>query len=376
MSGGSRKAVLEVGTLFEDHWTGLSNVVAALAERALREPDIDWTFTYEAVPLPRDLIVRFLAQRSGAGGLFELSELLWMTPPMPETEAAGVTAIFPHIKPMRRYFGREAIIAHDLSPLLTPQYHNSDNIHYFANRFRGDVETADHIFCVSKATLGDVHAYFGYPIEKMSVIRLGAEFDPADLSAGLVQVRPELQIEPYVAVVGTLEPRKNGGLIFDYLIDNPDFAHRYKVVFVGRDGWMDEKGRLMKKLAEVGVAEDRIQFTGYLTNAERTALMMNSVFCVYPSFFEGFGLPILEAGALGKVTACSNSSSMPEVFPEQCVFFDPGDKFEFAQAMRVAEARAVQTRSRAQSLSDLLQRAAPHGWDGCYQAIARWVKEQ
>lgn len=371
-----RKAVFDVSALFEETWTGIPNVVAAIAERALTDGDIDWVFTYETIPLPRDLVRRFLRLRSGAGGLPALSQLAWDRQPIPFDEARSMVAVFPNIKPVRGYFGTEAIIVHDLSPVTTPQFHNADNIFHFANRIREDVATSDHVFCVSKATMGDVHAYLEKPIEQMSVLRLGAEFDPAELSAGLLQVRQGAHVEPYVVVIGTLEPRKNGGLVFDYLAQNPGFAHQYKMVFIGRDGWLDEKGRLMERLHNVGVPAERIQFTGFVSNTERTALLLNSAFCIYPSFFEGFGLPVLEAGALGKITVCSNSSSMPEVFPEQCVFFDPGEMYEFVQAMRIAELRAAQTRSRQQSLSDILERAAPHGWDACYARVAQWVKEQ
>lgn len=372
----TRKAVLDAGALFEEHWTGIPNVVAAIARFALEDPEIDWIFTHETVPLPRDLIVRFLRQRSGAGGLDILSQLIWDVPPMPQDQAAETVAVFPNIKPVRRYFRKEAAIIHDLSPIVTPQFHNAENIFHFANRIRSDVETSDHLFCVSEATLTDVAAYFGKPRSEMSVIRLGCEFDAGELSAGSLHLRPDLAVEPYVVVIGTLEPRKNGGLIFDYLLSNPGFASQFRIVFVGRDGWLDEKTRLMKRLANAGVAEDRIVFTGFLSNEERTALMLNSAFCIYPSFFEGFGLPVLEAGALGKTTVCSNSSSMPEVLPEQCVFFDPTEPFEFAQAVRTAELRAAQTRAGRQSLSDLMDRAAPHGWDRCYAEIARWVKDQ
>lgn len=371
-----RQAVLDVSALFEETWTGIPNVVAAIAERAMVDADINWIFTYETIPLPRNLVERFLRSRSGAGGLPALSQLAWDRQPIAFDEAQSMVAVFPNIKPVRRYFGSEAIIVHDLSPVTTPQFHNADNIFHFANRIREDIASSDHVFCVSKATMGDVHAYFEKPLGQMSVIRLGAEFDPAEVSAGMLQVRQGARVEPYVVVIGTLEPRKNGVLVFDYLAQNPGFAHQYKVVFIGRDGWLDEKARLMGRLKDVGVAADRIHFTGFVSNTERTALLLNSAFCIYPSFFEGFGLPVLEAGALGKITVCSNSSSMPEVFPEQCVFFDPGEMFEFAQAMRIAELRAAQTRSRQQSFSDVLERAEPHGWDACYAGVAQWVKDQ
>lgn len=374
MSG--MRAVLDVSTLFEDVWTGISNVVAAMAERALSDQEIDWLFTYETVPLPRTLIKTFLSQRSGAGGLEALTRSAWETGPIPSQLASELVAVFPFVKPVRRYFRKEAMVVHDLSTLLVPQFHSDENINHFANRIRHDIESSDHLFCVSNATMTDVHAYFHTPMERMSVIRLGAEFAPEELSAGLLQVRPDIEVEPYVVVLGTLEPRKNGGIVFDYLVQHPAFASQFRVVFVGRNGWLNEKQRLMQRLEGVGISTDRIHFTGFVSDAERTALMQNSAFCIYPSFFEGFGLPVLEAGALGKITVCSNSSSMPEVFPEQCVFFDPGDIFEFSQAIRIAQLRAAQTRSGGQSLSDILERTSPHGWDPCYAEIKRWVKEQ
>lgn len=372
----THKAVLDVSALFEEHWTGIPNVVAAIVRHALDDKDIDWVFTHDTVPLPRDLMTRFLHQRSGAGGLDALSQLVWDVPPVSREVAAETVAVFPNIKPVQRYFRKEAAIIHDLSPLLTPQFHNADNINHFANRIRADIESSDHLFCVSEATLTDVEAYFRKPRSEMSVIRLGCEFEPNELSAGALQVRPDLSVEPYVVVIGTLEPRKNGSLIFDYLMTNPGFASQFRIVFVGRDGWLDEKSRLLKRLNGAGVSAERILFTGFISNEERTALMLNSAFCIYPSFFEGFGLPVLEAGALGKITVCSNSSSMPEVLPENCVFFDPTEPFEFAQALRTAELRAAQTRSAGQSISDLLTRTAQHGWGPCYAEIARWVKEQ
>jgi glycosyltransferase involved in cell wall biosynthesis len=369
-------AYLDISALYEESWTGIPNVVAAIAARALRDTTIDWRFSYETVEAPRELVSRFLAQHSGAGALETLARAVWENEPISDAEAAEAVAVFPNIKAVRNHFRKEAMIVHDLSPVVAPQFHNSDNINNFANRIRDDIDSCDHVFCVSRATMTDVNAYFRKPMDQMSVLRLGAAFDPAELSAGLLQVRQGLTAEKYVVVIGTLEPRKNGGIIFDYLMQNPGFASEYRVVFVGRDGWLDERTRLMKLLRRAGVGKGRVQFTGYLSNTERTALLLNAAFCIYPSFFEGFGLPVLEAGALGKISVCSNSSSMPEVFPEQCVFFNPSDLFEFSQALRTAELRAAQTRSSAQSLSDILERAAPHGWDACYDEVARWVRAQ
>lgn len=366
------KAVLDISALFEDIWTGIPNMVAAIASRALDDKAIDWTFTSDILPLPRSLVERFLAQRSGAGGLEALAQIAFDTPAISPAEAADMAVLFPNIKPVRRYFGREAIIVSDLSPVISPQFHNRDNIDHFANRIRLDIDSSDHLFCISDATRTDVQTYFSKPLNQMSVIRLGAEIDPADITSGMLSLEGD-HAERYVVIVGTLEPRKNGSIFFEFLMNNPAFASRYRVVFVGRDGWLDEKQRLMNQLKTTGVSEDRVMFTGFISESEKIALMLNSEFCVYPSFFEGFGLPVLEATALGKLTVCSNSSSIPEVAPDDCIFFNPSDPFEFAQAIRIAEIRSVQSRSSTQSLADILTRAAPHSWDSCYRDIADWI---
>lgn len=369
-----RKAYLEVGAMFEDSWTGIATVIASIAARAVDDREIDWSFCYETLELPRDHVRQMLDQRSGLGGLSLLGSRIWQASEISPEIAAQATCLYPNIKPMRRFFGREASIVYDLSTMLTPEFHNAANIGHFANHIRGDLETSDHVFCISQATMSDVKAYFGLPDQKLSLIQMGVAFDPVDVSAGLLTLSGRTA-EPYVAIVGTLEPRKNGGIVFDYLIQNPAFASRYRLVFIGRDGWLDEKTRLLARLRESGVAQDRVLFTGYVSDAEKLTLMFNSAFCIYPSLFEGYGLPVLEAAALGKVTVCSNSSSMPEVAPKTCVFFDPLDVFEFGQAMRIADMRAALTRSSGQSLTDVMDRAAPLNWEACYAPIADWVKQ-
>lgn len=369
-----RRAFLEIGALFEDHWTGIPSVVAALADRALRDAGIDWSFVYETIEIPRNVVEGFLARRSGRGGLDLVARYAWEDRHVAPSHAERSVGVYTNIKPMRRFFGKEAMVIYDLSPILSPQYHSGANISHFADRIRGDIATTDHLFCISRAVMTDLRAYFGRGLDDMSLIEMGVDIDHAHLSAAGMALHG-LVPEPYVVIVGTLEPRKNGRIMFDYLARHPDFAARFRIVFIGRDGWLDERRQLLALLARAGVGDDRVVFTGFLSEADKIALMLNASFCVYPSFFEGYGLPILEAGVLGKTTACSNSSSMPEVHPRSAVFFDPGDLEGFAAALAKAELRAAQTRSREQSLSDIVDRARPFSWDRCYPGVARWVHQ-
>lgn len=359
---------MEIGALIGDNWTGIPSVVAGLAESALRDPDTDWGFMIDTLPVPPRLVEHMLAQRNGAAALASLPARAWAGGEMPHVEAAGAAGLFTNIKPVRGLFGREAILVYDLSPLLTPQFHDAGGIGYFADHIRGDIETSDHIFCISAATEDDVAAYFDVPAARMSRILPGIRFDPADLSAA----RARGPVEPYVAIVGTLEPRKNGRLMLDHLVRDPSFAARHRIVFIGRDGWLDEKARLLEAAEAAGVAADRIVFAGFLSEREKTALILNAAFCVYPSFFEGYGLPVLEAAVLGRLTVCSNTSSLPEVAPEASILFDPFDPDSFADALAEAE-RRTEGGPPAQSLAALLSRAAAADAARAYPPIARWV---
>jgi len=366
------RAFFEIGPLLQEHWTGITIVTAAIAEHALSDPSIDWTFFYNTLALPREFVEGMVRQRSNAGGFDFLRDHAWRKQDIGFEEAGAARAVFPYIKTFRGMFGEEAIFVHDLSPLLTPQFHSGEAIGQFADRFRHDVETSKQFFCNSEATRGDLVAYFGVDPRATDVVPMGATIDPAALSAA--QLAGELHAtEPYVVVLGTLEPRKNGALILRFLAKDPDFARRHRVVFIGRQGWLDENQKLLDEIETAGLPRDRIVFTGFISEAEKIALLYNAAFCIYASYFEGYGLPILEAAALGKLIVCSNSSSMPEVAPEQCFFFDPADLAQFSRAMSRAAKRAPHTRSPT-TLDDIADRLQGLGWDRCYGAIADWVK--
>ena len=368
-----KRAVFDVAPLMEDHWTGISNVIAAISEKAMQDKDIDWIFCYEILPLPRVMMERLLGDQSGTRSWEMFTECATSGGSIDIRQAKHMDAIFPHVKPVRGYFRREALIVHDLSPLLTPSYHNKDNIDHFANRIKLDIESSEHYFCVSEATRRDVVAYFGCPVEKSSVVRLGGSFDPCDLSMAADSQRSGLSVEPYIVVLGTLEPRKNAAIVFDFLIENKNFTNDYKIVFVGRDGWLDEKKRILARLDDAGISDDRVVFTGFVTPEQRILLLSNCAFCIYPSFFEGFGLPILEAATVNKITVCSNTSSMPEVAPEKCIFFDPNSVEEFSEAMHLAHRQAVIERMSVATLDDMLRRNEKANWDSCYNDIANWI---
>lgn len=371
-----RTAYMDVSPLFEEHWTGIPVVTASIAERARLDSSIDWRFIYESVALENKVVDELLALRRGDGHLAYLERRLWEGAVIDRNEASKCPALFPNMKALRNVFQREAVIYHDFSTLLTPQFHNVDTIKHHANRFHGDVATTQKHFCVSQSTAADLISYFGVDENTVEVLPLGVDIDPAVLATVLAE-RDGGPVEPFICVLGTIEPRKNGKIIFDFLSEHPEFISKYKIVFIGRDGWLNEKNRLMSRILEIDPnATKRILFLGFLSEAKKTALLSMAKFVVYPSFFEGYGIPVAEAGVLGRYVVCSNTSSLPEVYPERSFFFDPSDVHSFSAAMHSAELASDITFLDRLDFSEIWADCQSRSWDATYGAVADWVSEE
>lgn len=368
------KAYLDIAPLAEEQWTGIPAVSAALAEEALGDDAISWEFFYESICVSTQELEILLARRTGKGFLARLEKSLiakgrkLLTGPRLEG-----SAVFLNVKPFNRLFAREALVVHDLSALITPEFHHSDTIAHHCNRLRGDIEGSDAFFCVSHATMEDLRRYLGVPRHVCRLLPLGVRFDAAQLAA-LVRSRSRVA-EPFIVVLGTLEPRKNGRLVFEWLKSVPRVLDRYRIVFVGRGGWLGERERLGEQLSELGARSNRITFTGFVSEDVKLRLLYWSRFCIYPSLFEGFGIPIAEAAALGKYIVCSEAASMREVAPEMCFFFDPSSVVELAEAVERAEVASANARIDRMSLDDTMARVAARGQDRAYGAVRNWVLE-
>jgi glycosyltransferase involved in cell wall biosynthesis len=136
-----------------------------------------------------------------------------------------------------------------------------------------------------------------------------------------------------VLTVGDLQPRKNQiGLIraFEQLIKaHPQLPH--ELVIVGQNTWFSD--RVMDAARNSSVA-NRIKFTGFVDDGDLVQFYNGCDLFVFPSFYEGFGLPILEAMACGRAVACANTSAMPEVANAAALLFDPASTDQMVRAMR------------------------------------------
>jgi glycosyltransferase involved in cell wall biosynthesis len=164
---------------------------------------------------------------------------------------------------------------------------------------------------------------------------------------------------PYILTVGDLQPRKNhAGLIraFEKLVrSHPQLPHQ--LVIVGKENW---RASTVHDAAKRSSVADRIHFTGFVSDEGLLRLYGGCDLFVYPSLYEGFGLPILEAMACSRAVACSNTSAMPEVADSAAILFDPSSTDDIALAMRDLLLNP-ELRQRMERLG--MHRAATFSWE-------------
>jgi glycosyltransferase involved in cell wall biosynthesis len=164
--------------------------------------------------------------------------------------------------------------------------------------------------------------------------------------------------DPFVLCVGDLQPRKNHiGLIqaFARLVQShPHLTHHLAIA--GQDTWFGARVREAAKNSGIG---NRIRFLGFVSDDELLQIYNACECFVFPSYYEGFGIPILEAMACGRAVACANTSAMPEVADGAGLLFDPHQPDEIARAMRDILIDA-ELRGRMERLG--VQRAASFSW--------------
>lgn len=215
---------------------------------------------------------------------------------------------------------------HDLSIIKYPDYHPIDRVKIFEKHLLGTIEKSEYLISDSEFVKREIIETFGVHPDKIVTTLLGVEknfYPRTHESAARMLDAYKLRHKSYFLVVSTLEPRKNFKLVIDaYIRLDNRIKDRYPLVIVGMRGWeLDQFDKDIEKLKRLGY----LRLLGYVADDELPILYSSAKLFLYPSVYEGFGLPPLEAMACGTPVVTSNTSSLPEVIGDAGLMVSPCD---------------------------------------------------
>ncbi len=254
-----------------------------------------------------------------------------------------------HTLPVIRKPGLKTVVTvHDLGSEYLPQMHQIKQRAYLGLMQKFQLKTATKIIAVSKATKEDLVKRMGIKPENVTVVYEGYNRD-------IFRPIPyTLNPKPYFLFVGTIQPRKNLERIIRAFAKIEDKS----LVIAGSKGWMSDKiYELPKKLG----IENRVKFLGYVADEKLPALYSGAEALIFPSLFEGFGLPILEAQACGCPVITSNISSMPEVAGDGAVYVNPYSIEDIIDGIRKIE----DGRLRMEKIKQGFENIKKFSWEKC-----------
>ncbi len=255
------------------------------------------------------------------------------------------------LPPLRR--AASVLTIYDLTFRFFPEHHLPLNRWYLSLMVPRFAQRASAIIAISENTRRDLAQRMQIPPEKVTVTYLGVNpvFRPMDDAVGLARVRQKYHLPArFILYFGTVEPRKNLLTLLDAyraLLARDDALP--DLVIAGRKGWLHQP--VLQRVRELGL-DARVQFTEWVDENDAPALMNAASVFVYPSLYEGFGLPPLEAMACGTPVVCSNASSLPEVVGDGGILVEPRDAGALAGAVeRVLADQPLRADLRARGLA-------------------------
>lgn len=263
------------------------------------------------------------------------------------------------------FAGASVATIHDLSIYKWPETHPVERVRYMRRQIDKTMKCADFLITDTEYTRREVADYFSWPLERIRAVHLAsaAEFYPRD-AAELTPALQALGLQPggYVLFTGTVEPRKNlQALLHAYELLPNALRLRFPLVISGYKGWRsDDLHQRMDTAQRAGW----LKYLGFVDAQVLPLVMAGARLFAYPSLYEGFGLPVLEAMASGVPVICSDASTLPEVAGGAAALHKPDD----VNALRDWLLRGLEDEGWcAEQRSAGLDRAAQFSWQRCVQ---------
>lgn len=294
---------------------------------------------------------------------------IWDAVPIPYQSLfpgnADLSVFFNYIVPPRLH-GKVMTTICDVTYLRYPETMDARNRRRLRQGMQRSLAQSDHVLTISEFSRREIVSALGVPEDRVSVVPCASSLAPRAADFSVCAEKYGIRT-PYILYVGTIEPRKNLVRLlgaFARLKREQGLAHQ--LVLAGGPGWANEE--IYRTAA--GIRD--VVFTGYIPQAEKCALYRNAAVFVFPSLYEGFGIPPLEAMQFGCPVVCSGTSSLPEVAGNAAEFVDPLDEAAIAQGIwnvlsDPARAAVLAERGRV--------RAGQYTWESSAQQFVQICKE-
>jgi hypothetical protein len=329
--GAKPRLTVDVGPLLETFWTGIPVFTRRLVQALLVDGRVDLSYCFNLTELPAAIVHNALAMSTGAFLRLDYETRAYASYRPADT---STPLLYPSNKKVANASPREASVVHDISTLVMPENHELANVEHHMESLAQELASDELVLCASEATKAALTTYFPSVAPKMRIMHQYVDWPES--FAIMDHNLPRAELGRYAVVVGTIEPRKNLSILL-HALSLPELRNSdLKFVIIGKVGWLVE-GFLE---ALTPAQRERLIFTGFVSEFVKYRLIAHAEFMVFPSLYEGFGIPALEALSLGKPVLAARTSSFPEVIGPAGVYFDPLSVTEFAAALAEIEAPA------------------------------------
>ena len=223
---------------------------------------------------------------------------------------------------------------HDFSFHVQPEWHPKERLSYYKNNFWKKAAKSDWLITGSNFSKEEIVKYMDYPPEKISVIYHGVDhslFKPYSQNE-LASTKSKFSLnDNFLLFVGSIEPRKNLiNLLKAYHLLSDEIKNEYPLILVGFKGW--ENSEIMEAIQQ---EERHIRYLGYVSDEELAHVYNLATVFVYPSLYEGFGIPPLEAMSCGTAVIASDVASLPEACGDAAEYIDPNSIQDIAEKIHL-----------------------------------------
>lgn len=262
---------------------------------------------------------------------------------------------------------------HDLSMYTWAHCHPPERVKFMHKEIALTLKRAKMLITDSEYTRREIASYFAWPLEKIRAIPLACSSDFRPRTAEALQPileKHNLRAGGYSLFVGTIEPRKNLDALLDAYAQLPlPMRRQWPLVLTGYRGWRSDQ---LHRRIEAAAAEGWARYLGFVDAGELPLIYAGARLFVFPSLYEGFGLPVLEAMASGVPVVCSNSSTLPEVAGNAAAMCAPQDVDALS---RLIAAGLEDEIWRATARENGLLRAGSFSWQRCAEQTVAAYRE-